>query len=205
MKPLLLSIFCSLAAAVAFAQTDKQPPQPQTSISADPLKDIRIVLHTDKGDIEGTLFATQAPITVANFLNLVQRKYYDGLKFHRVIPSFMIQGGDPQGTGSGGPGYQFEDEFVPSLRFDKPGVFAMANRGANTNGSQFFITHVPTPHLNGKHTIFGQVTKGQEVVNAIQQNDKIKSIDVLDSTKALFDLEKSHIADWDKSVEKGKR
>src|SRR5579862_2245981 len=157
------------------------------------MQDIKIIIKTDKGDIETTLFPSKAPVTVANFLNLAKKGYYDGLTFHRVIKDFMIQGGDPTGSGRGGPGYQFEDEFVPSLRFDKPGILAMANAGPGTNGSQFFITHLPTPHLNNRHTIFGQVTKGQEVVNAIQQGDKIKSIDVLDSADALFAAEADRI------------
>jgi peptidyl-prolyl cis-trans isomerase B (cyclophilin B) len=169
--------------------------------------DIRTVIHTDKGDIEATLFASKAPITVANFLNLAQQKFYDGLKFHRVIPQFMIQGGDPTGTGGGSAGYQFEDEKNGDRKFDKPGVIAMANHGTNTNGSQFFITHVPTPHLNdeagsGHYTIFGQVTKGQEVVNAITQGDKIKSIDILDSTTPLFTEESSNIEKWDAQMAK---
>ncbi|MFZ4683769.1 MAG: peptidylprolyl isomerase, partial [Terrimicrobiaceae bacterium] len=126
------------------------------------MSDIRILLKTGKGDIEATLFASKAPVTVANFLNLSQRGYYEGITFHRVIPDFMVQGGDPSGTGGGGPGYNFEDEVKTGLKHDKPGIFSMANRGPGTNGSQFFITHVPTPWLDGKHTVFGEVTKGQD-------------------------------------------
>src|SRR5690606_7714219 len=133
------------------------------------MKDIRIIVHTDKGDIEATLFASKVPMTTANFLNLARRKYYDGITFHRVISDFMIQGGDPTGTGRGGPGYRFADEIDPSLKHSKPGIFSMANAGPGTNGSQFFITHVPTPWLDGKHSVFGEVTKGQDVVNAIRQ------------------------------------
>ena len=123
------------------------------------------------------LFPNDAPKTVDNFVKLSKEGFYDGVIFHRVIPNFMIQGGDPTGTGTGGPGYQFEDEFVPSLVFDTAGILAMANSGPNTNGSQFFITTVPTPHLNGKHTIFGKVSSGQDVVDAIAavatgRNDK---------------------------------
>ncbi len=114
--------------------------------------------NRQEGEIEITLFASKAPMTVANFLNLASKKYYDGLKFHRVLNDFMIQGGDPTGTGAGGPGYKFADEFVKELTFDKPGLLAMANAGPRTNGSQFFITHVPTARLNQKHTIFGAVT-----------------------------------------------
>jgi peptidyl-prolyl cis-trans isomerase B (cyclophilin B) len=164
------------------------------------MSDIRIILKTDKGDIEGTLFASKTPVTVANFLNLAQRGYYNGITFHRVIPDFMIQGGDPSGTGAGGPGYQFEDEFLPELKHTKPGIFSMANRGPRTNGSQFFITHVPTAWLDGKHTVFGEVTKGQDVVNAIKQGDKIKAIEILDSTDALFEAQKARIAEWNKKL-----
>ena len=162
------------------------------------MDDIRIIVKTSKGDIEGTLFASKAPITVANYLNLAKRGYYDGLTFHRVIPDFMIQGGDPDGTGGGGPGYTFEDEVKTGLKHDKPGIFSMANRGPGTNGSQFFITHVPTPWLDGKHTVFGEVTKGQDVVNKIAQGDKIVSIEILDPTDALFEAEKAKIDAWNK-------
>ena len=164
------------------------------------MQDIRIIVKTSKGDIEGTLYATKAPVTVANFLNLAKRGYYDGITFHRVISNFMIQGGDPTGTGSGGPGYRFEDEVKTGLKHDKPGIFSMANAGPGTNGSQFFITHVPTPHLDGKHTVFGYVTKGQDVVNAVQQGDSIVKIEVLDPTDALFEAQKDRIAEWNKSL-----
>jgi len=160
------------------------------------MQDIRIIVKTSRGDIEGTLFAPKAPVTVANYLNLAKRGFYNGLKFHRVIPDFMIQGGDPTGTGAGGPGYRFEDEVNTGLKHNKAGLFSMANAGPRTNGSQFFITHVPTPWLDGKHTIFGEVTKGQEVVNAIKQGDKIDSIEILDSTDDLFEQEKERIEQW---------
>ena len=160
------------------------------------MTDIRIILHTDKGDIEATLFASQTPMTVANYLNLATKEYYNDIKFHRVIANFMIQGGDPTGTGSGGPGYKFGDEFVPGLKHAKPGIFSMANAGPGTNGSQFFVTHLPTPHLDGKHTVFGEVTKGQDVVNAIRQGDKITSIEVLDATDDLFAAQKANLDKW---------
>ncbi len=160
------------------------------------LKDIRIVLTTSKGDIEATIYASKVPMTAANYLNLSKRGYYDGLKFHRVIPNFMVQGGDPQGTGTGGPGYRFEDEIHPSLKHDGPGVFSMANSGRGTNGSQFFITHKDTAWLNGKHSVFGKVTKGMDVVNAIRGGDTIKSIKILDSTDALFAAEKKNLDKW---------
>ena len=166
------------------------------------MQDIRIKIKTDKGDIELTLFASKTPVTVANFLNLASKKYYDGLKFHRVIDNFMVQGGDPTGTGSGGPGYKFEDEFLKELVFDKPGLLAMANAGPRTNGSQFFITHGPTAWLNQKHTIFGATTKGQNVVDAIKQGDKIKEIEILDSTGELFAAQSEKIAQWNSVLKK---
>jgi peptidyl-prolyl cis-trans isomerase B (cyclophilin B) len=166
------------------------------------MQDIRISLKTSKGEIQGTLFATKAPVTVANFLNLTKRGYYNGISFHRVIKDFMIQGGDPTGTGGGGPGYTFEDEVKTGLKHDKPGIFSMANRGPGTNGSQFFITHVPTAWLDGKHTVFGEVTTGQDVVNAITAGDKITGIEVLDSTDELFEQQSAHIAKWNKALDK---
>lgn len=169
---------------------------------ADSMKDIRIIVKTNRGNIEGVLYPSKAPVTVANFLNLAKRGYYDGLKFHRVIPNFMIQGGDPTGTGSGGPGYRFEDECTPELKHDKPGIFSMANAGPGTNGSQFFITHVATPWLDGKHTVFGSVTKGQDVVNAVAQNDKIESIEILDPTDELFQAEAKRLKEWNAVLDK---
>lgn len=148
-------------------------------------------IETTKGDIFLKLYQEESPLTVANFVGLSEGKFkvfdtiqhekpfYDGITFHRVIAKFMIQGGDPTATGSGGPGYSFWDETNNGLVFDKKGILAMANAGPNTNGSQIFITHVPTPHLNGKHTIFGQVLEGQDVVDAIQQGDKINHIEII--------------------------
>ena len=185
-----------LVAALALAIT-ALPAQSEES-----MKDIRIIVKTDKGDIEGVLYPSKAPVTVANFLNLAKRGYYDGLKFHRVIPDFMIQGGDPTGTGSGGPGYRFEDECSPELKHDKPGIFSMANAGPGTNGSQFFVTHVPTPWLDGKHTVFGSVTKGQDIVNAVAQGDKIKSIEILDPTDDLFKAQSKRLEEWNAILDK---
>ena len=170
--------------------------------SEESMKDIRIIVKTDKGDIEGVLYPSKAPVTVANFLNLAKRGYYDGLTFHRVIPDFMIQGGDPTGTGSGGPGYRFEDECTPELKHDKPGIFSMANAGPGTNGSQFFVTHVATPWLDGKHTVFGSVTKGQDIVNAVAQGDKIKSIEILDPTDDLFAAQSKRLGEWNAILDK---
>ncbi len=136
---------------------------------------------TSKGIITLTLFPDKTPKTVANFVNLVQRGYYNGLNFHRVIPDFMIQGGCPNGDGRGGPGYRFEDEFHPELLHDAPGKLSMANAGPGTNGSQFFITHVPTPWLDGRHSVFGEVVsdEDQAVVNQIQQGDTINTITII--------------------------
>jgi peptidyl-prolyl cis-trans isomerase B (cyclophilin B) len=167
-----------------------------------PMQDIRIVLTTSKGPIEATLQPSKAPVTVANFLNLAKRGYYDGVTFHRVIPQFMIQGGDPTGTGRGGPGYKFEDEVNTGLRHDKPGIFSMANAGPRTNGSQFFITHVPTPHLDGKHTVFGFTTKGQEIVDAVRAGDRIEKIEILDPVDDLFTAQKDRIAEWNAVLDK---
>jgi peptidyl-prolyl cis-trans isomerase B (cyclophilin B) len=186
------TFLCRVVGALVLATTS------MTLRAADspPVQDIRIILHTSKGDIEATLFASKVPMTVANYLNLARQGFYDGLTFHRVIANFMIQGGDPTGTGRSGPGYKFADEFDDSLRHSKPGIFSMANAGPNTNGSQFFITHVPTPHLDGKHSVFGEVTKGQDMVNQITKGDTILRIEILDPTDALFQAQASNIERW---------
>ncbi len=142
----------------------------------DPQKTYRAVMETSRGTIELELYAQFAPRTVNNFVFLARQGFYNGLTFHRVIRNFMIQGGDPTGTGRGGPGYKFEDEFVGNPLQHETGVISMANAGKNTNGSQFFITHGPQPHLNGKHTVFGKVIHGQDVVNAIRQGDTMTSV-----------------------------
>ena len=126
---------------------------------------------TEKGEIVCELYPTQAPLTVENFVNLARSGFYDGTTFHRVIGGFMAQGGDPTGTGSGGPGYQFGDEFSPDLRHDSAGTLSMANAGPATNGSQFFLTYGPTPHLDGKHTVFGRVTAGMDVLRSLRERD----------------------------------
>ena len=137
-------------------------------------------IQTKRGTIRIQLHEDKVPKTVANFVKLANRSFYDGLKFHRVLSDFMIQAGCPKGTGSGGPGYNFDDEFHPELKHTGPGVLSMANAGPNTNGSQFFITHVATPHLDGKHSVFGQVIEGQDIVDTIQQGDVMESVTITD-------------------------
>ncbi len=137
-----------------------------------------VTIETNRGTIRAQLFAEKVPNTVANFEKLAAKGFYNGLKFHRVIEDFMVQTGCPKGTGSGGPGYEFADEFHKELRHSGPGVLSMANAGPNTNGSQFFITHSAQPHLDNKHSVFGQVIEGQDVVNAIKQGDKMVKVTV---------------------------
>jgi len=163
---------------------------------------ISAVIETSKGLINITLLPEQAPVTVASFINLAGKKYYDGLNFHRVISQFMIQGGCPTGTGTGGPGYQFEDEFDPSLIHDAPGKLSMANAGPGTNGSQFFITHVPTPHLDGMHSIFGQVDSSadQDVVNAVVQGDEIVSISISGDVDELLEAHTQRTEEWNNAI-----
>ncbi len=145
----------------------KTPP----AMQIDPKKKYKARMETDKGTLVIELFADKTPKTVNNFVFLAREGYYDGVIFHRVINDFMVQGGDPTGTGRGGPGYKFEDEIHPSLKHDKQGVLSMANAGPGTNGSQFFITHGPTPHLNNKHSVFGQVVEGLDVLTSIPPRD----------------------------------
>ena len=159
-------------------------------------------MDTSKGVIKLELFDEQAPITVANFVNLANKGFYNGLTFHRVIPEFMIQGGCPLGTGTGGPGYQFEDEFDSGLRHNVPGKLSMANSGPGTNGSQFFITHVPTPWLDGAHTIFGSVVSAddQGVVDLIEQGDVINSVTLSGDFEPLLDRVEQ-VAAWNKILD----
>lgn len=164
--------------------------------------ELSAVIKTDKGDIRIDLYPNEAPVTVASFANLAQRGYYNGLTFHRVISDFMIQGGDPTGTGTGGPGYQFEDEFSPDRRHDSPGMLSMANAGPRTNGSQFFVTHGPTPHLDGKHSVFGKVSAGQEVVNSIAQGDKMNEVAIEGDAAALFAAHKDRLDEWNGTLDK---
>jgi cyclophilin family peptidyl-prolyl cis-trans isomerase len=153
--------------------TGKQWPTPP-KMEIDPKKSYSAIFNTDKGEITVKLFADKTPQTVNSFVFLARQGFYDGTIFHRVISDFMVQGGDPTGTGSGGPGYRFQDEFVTSLRHDKPGILSMANAGPNTNGSQFFITHLATPWLDNKHSVFGQVTSGMDVLFSIPPRDPSK-------------------------------
>lgn len=147
----------------------------------DAKKNYRATIETNKGNIELELYPQYAPKTVNNFVFLARQGFYNDVKFHRVIPDFMIQGGDPTGTGRGGPGYRFEDEFAGNPLKHEAKVISMANAGPGTNGSQFFITHSPQPHLNGKHTVFGKVTAGGDVVDAIRQGDVMNKVTVTES------------------------
>ena len=159
-------------------------------------------IETNKGQIKLKLFSKETPITVANFINLSKRGYYNGLNFHRVIDNFMIQGGCPQGTGVGGPGYDFEDEFSDSLKHDKPGILSMANAGPGTNGSQFFITHLETPWLDNNHTVFGEVKDEDDlnVVNSIVQGDQIKSIKIVGEFNPDSSV-KNRLDEWNKILD----
>ena len=158
---------------------DKWNTPPEMEIDSKKIYKARI--ETDKGELVLELFADKTPKTVNNFVFLSRQGFYDGITFHRVIPDFMVQGGDPTGTGSGGPGYRFEDEFDSSLRHDKSGTLSMANAGPGTNGSQFFITHVPTPHLDDKHTVFGYVSEGMDVLMSIENGTKISKVTIEES------------------------
>ncbi len=160
--------------------------------------DLIAVFDTSKGTIKVKLHQEKVPFTVASFVNLANRDFYKGLTFHRVISNFMIQGGCPLGSGTGGPGYNFEDEFDPELKHDKPGILSMANAGPGTNGSQFFITHVPTPHLDNQHSVFGEVVsnKDQEVVNSIAQGDTIINITIEGDASGLMEKTKDKVDEW---------
>ena len=151
------------------------------AMQIDPSKTYTATIQTNRGDIVIDLYADKVPNTVNNFVALARDGFYDGVSFHRVIADFMVQGGDPTGSGRGGPGYRFNDEFHPELVHDGPGVLSMANAGPNTNGSQFFITHVATNWLDNKHSVFGRVRSGQDVVDAIQQGDVMEKVEIEES------------------------
>ena len=163
---------------------------------------LKAIIHTNKGDINLILTPEKTPITVANFVNLAQKGFYDDVSFHRVIPNFMIQGGCPLGTGTGGPGYRFEDEIDASLTHSKPGVLSMANAGPATNGSQFFVTHEPTPWLDGKHTVFGEVESpaDMDVFNAISGGDDIKSISIEGDASELLASLGDRVDEWNIAI-----
>ena len=154
---------------------------------------------TARGPIRVELAADKAPLTVANFVNLAKRGFYDGLSFHRVIPDFMVQGGCPEGSGRGGPGYKFEDEVKNGLSHER-GVLSMANAGPNTNGSQFFITHIKTDWLDGKHTVFGKVIEGLDVVDAVKQGDAITSVKIEGDADAALAAHAGRVAEWNKAL-----
>ncbi|RDS81082.1 peptidylprolyl isomerase [Dyella monticola] len=159
---------------------------------------IQVTITTHRGPIHLRLHDDKTPVTVASFVNLARRGFYDGLSFHRVIADFMVQGGCPEGSGRGGPGYRFEDEFHGSLRHDKPGILSMANAGPRTNGSQFFITHGATPWLDGKHSVFGEVVgpEDQKVVDAIKQGDTIEKVTVEGDVDALLAAQSERVKEW---------
>ena len=163
---------------------------------------MKVKIMTEKGDININLLPEKSPVTVANFVNLAKKGYYDGLKFHRVIDNFMAQGGDPAGTGAGGPGYQFEDEVNNGLNFSKAGKLAMANAGPGTNGSQFFITTVPTEWLNGNHTIFGEVVSDDDlkVVKKLSNGDVMKKVVVEGEVDAFLKTQKNRVDSWNKTL-----
>ncbi len=162
---------------------------------------LKAIIVTDKGTIEADLNERAAPTTVASFVNLAQRGFYDGLTFHRVERNFVVQGGDPLGTGTGGPGYRFTGEIV--LKHTRPGTLSMANSGPGTDGSQFFFTLVPTPHLDGKHSVFGNVTAGMDVVRAIARGDRIVSISITGDTSALMARRKAELDQWNVTLDAG--
>ena len=163
---------------------------------------ITVTFETTQGDIRLNLFADQTPVTCASFLNLIKQGYYNGLSFHRVINDFMVQGGCPLGTGTGGPGYTFEDEVKTGLKHDEPGILSMANAGPRTNGSQFFITHIATPWLDGKHTVFGKVVDAtdQAVVNAIAQGDLITNVRVSGPVEDVLKAQADRVSEWTSSL-----
>ena len=161
------------------------------------MSQLTATFDTSRGPIKIELYPDKAPLTVANFVNLAKRGFYDGLNFHRVIADFMIQGGCPEGSGRGGPGYRFEDETTNGVRHER-GVLSMANAGPNTNGSQFFITHVATPWLDGRHTVFGKVVEGLDVVDAIAQGDAIHSVKIEGDAEAVLAAKADRVAEWNR-------
>ena len=191
--------FMAVTCLVSFAGEGNKEKKMKPSYPA--LNDI---IKTTKGDIAVKLFPDQAPLTVLSFVNLSRRGFYDNLTFHRVIRGFVIQGGCPLETCTGGPGYRFKDEFSPDLRHNKPGILSMANAGPNTNGSQFFITHVPTPHLDDRHSVFGEVkdSKDQEIVDSIAVGDRINTIIIEGDYSRLAEDHKQDLQKWNEVLDK---
>lgn len=192
-------VFLAMTGLISFAKEGSEGEEMKSSYPA-----ITGTIRTTKGDIQVKLFPDQAPLTVLSFVNLSKRGFYDNLTFHRVIPNFVIQGGCPLGTGTGGPGYRFKDEFSPELRHSRPGILSMANAGPNTNGSQFFVTHVPTPHLDDRHSVFGEVQgpKDQEVVDSIVVGDRINTIVIEGDYTQLAEDHKQDLQKWNQVLDK---
>jgi peptidyl-prolyl cis-trans isomerase B (cyclophilin B) len=188
MKKLLL-VLLLISAGPGLAQEPAKNPN-----------ELYAVIVTTRGTMEFLLYRQVAPLTVSNFVNLATRGFYDGLTFHRVVPDFMAQGGDPAGDGSGGPGYQFEDEIA--LRMNQEGILAMANAGPATNGSQFFITHLATPHLNGAHTVFGLVHSGRDIIRKLRVGDVITAITIEGNAKALLERNSDQVYQWNQILDK---
>jgi len=190
MSKVLFAIFFMLSSALVQAQPQPQAKEPN---------ELYAVIETNRGRIEFLLHQQVAPLTVSNFVNLATRGFYDGLTFHRVEANFMVQGGDPAGNGSGGPGYKFEDEIA--LRLNQEGILAMANSGPASNGSQFFITHQAAPHLNGGHTVFGLVISGKEVIRQIKKGDVITSITIEGDASALLGRNSARVSQWNQILD----
>lgn len=193
----LIFTVCAVALPVHLSAAEGDKDKAAEKSDDKEVKDVKAVIKTEKGDIEVTIFAKKAPLTSASFLNLAKHGYFNGLNFHRVEPGFVIQGGDPEGTGRGGPGYEFAQEVSPELTHSKAGILSMANAGPGTNGSQFFITLDATPSLDGSYNVFGEVTGGLDVVKKIKVGDKMTKVEVKDSTDALFKEEADNIKHWD--------
>lgn len=197
MKTTLIGLSCAVCLVSGTANAQQSKP---AALAA--LEDIHATLKTSRGSIKIALHAEKAPVTVANFLNLAKRGYYNGVTFHRVVPDFVIQGGDPTGTGKGGPGYFIENEIAPDLKHDRAGVLSMARKSEpDTNGSQFFITLDATPHLDGGYSVFGKVVSGIEVVEKISAGDTIESIEIHDSTDPLFTKMEKRLDEWNRILD----
>jgi len=202
MKPLFIPLCTVLSLALIACSGDKSAsPDGETPAEEEESTQLSAVIQTDKGTITVHLHAEQTPVTVANFVNLAKRGFYDGLTFHRVVDDFMIQGGDPTASGSGTPGYVFDDEFDDQLNHDKSGTVSMVNAGPDTNGCQFFITHAPANYLDGSHTVFGLVTEGMETVNAIEVGDSIQSITIHGNSQPLLESHQQLLAEWNATLD----